>query len=283
MSIVLVGLLAASASGNQVILTYPANSGGTGHGWIFGPNAPDAHMQETTACPGLTGCFGGNSTGRIKGNEQGAQSRFADGGNFGRIGVLNWDIPSLPMAVQSIELILYSPELKRGDWGPGDHEIYWLPGVDPTALTFNSVGGSINAAVDGYDYSGATTAAGAILMSNAGPTVLDEVQGSGPANPEVFTDTPGGVGLADFIESNQGGSITLLLSPIGGTQGWTWHGTDDCNLDNCQFDVDPALSDPPGNPADLSFAPSLVINLVPEPASLSLLGLGGLMMLRRRR
>ena len=260
-----VTLMAATYT-SSMTLKMPTDAGGVDYGWLLGPQAGDTNLNDSSTCGGGYGC---SSTGLIKGNEIGIQTRYADGGAFGRLGALNFYIPTLTGPVVSVDLNVYGTELKTGDWGSGDHLVSWLVADDTTTMTFNSLGCADNggtyacssAATDGSILAGHTEALGVSTLS----------------------DGKGGGGLADFVAANQGKTVTILLATSADTPGWMFHGTDACNQDNCEWNEDAAISDPPGNPANPAYAPNLVINMIPEPASMAMLGLGGLMMLRRRR
>ena len=259
--------LMAATYTSSMTLKMPVNSGGVDMGWLLGPQAGDTNLDDSSKCTGSGhGC---NSTGSIKGNEIGIQTRYADGGAFGRLGVVSFDIPTLTEAVSSVDFNIYGTELTTGDWGSGDHLVSWVVADDIATMTFNSLGCADNGGT--YACSSASTD-GSVLAAQTSKLGVSTI-----------SDDKGGGGLADFVAANQGKTVTILLATAADTGGWMFHGTDACTEDNCSWNEDAAISDPPGTPANPAYAPNLIIRMVPEPTSMALLGLGGLMMLRRRR
>ena len=282
LSMMLVAMLASSGLGSPIVVQQPVDDGSPSdaNGWFRtdGGTAQDLHQDTSHTPPNSFTASGRNSTNFVEGNEIGATANISSDGSFGNVAYLNFDVPVFDDSiVTEVKLALFVP-----DYANTAYRVGWTTNGAKTAPELDCVtyGCSIN-----------TTD---MTIELSGPAAFDPDIGgalmvAGANTPFSYSDPLGDdAGLAEHIVANMGGKVTLLITNFGATTDGSAskavqiYGTDPCLEDNCSGPSEqwPGDRDPPGNPADPQYAPRLVI--IPEPASMALLGLGGLMMLRRR-
>jgi len=285
LSMMLVAMLATPVLAQfPIVIVQPVDDGSTtdANGWFRsdGGTAHDMHQDTTHTPPGSFTASGRNGTNAVQGNEIGAISRVVtDLSGATNVPYLNFDIPTFdPNLVTEVRLQMHTSDC-CGAADVGEHyKVGWSTGGALTApeMSWEGLGGSFDTTLLTIDLTGAAW----------DPDLGDAVASiDKSATPFTYVDAySDDAGLAEHIVANMGGKVTLFLSTVGTDNShMVIHSTDPCLEDNCAGPSEawPADNDAPGTPADPQFAPTLVI--VPEPASMALIGIGGLMMLRRRR
>lgn len=215
--------------------------------------------------------IGINGAGDIPGNEIGGQLRWVfEGVVIGRATVINFQVPALPagQVVTDVELALYDTEGGNSD---SVMQVGWTTGgtADLAGVTFNALGGGIDMGNSAFTF---TDVQFDPDLGASGPTVS-----ALPQQLPLYVDAvDGDGGLAEYVAANMGSAISIVLSPWGDANHIALiHGSD--------VTTEAGPGDPVGTLPDAAFFPALTVNTIPEPASLALLALGGLLAARRRR